>query len=67
MKLESDEAAVLKAILQRISIRKRTGEVGIIHGAERFVSTQLALKKLERKALESLAAKAGIKNIHESP
>lgn len=59
VKLTSDEVALLRAALSKFVLRERTGEVGVLHGADRFVSTQLILKKPEREVLAGLAAKIG--------
>lgn len=59
--LTAEESDVLRAVAGRLSIRKRTGEVGILHGMERFVSTQLCLKKKERQALDSALEKLGLR------
>ena len=60
VKLTSDEAAVLRAALAKLAIRQRTGEIGIMHGADRFVSSQLILNKQEREVLKSVANKIGL-------
>ena len=39
VKLNEEEAYLLKEVLSRLKVRKRTGELGIMHGADRFVST----------------------------
>ena len=59
IELTPEESAVLRAVLSKLSVRERTGEVGIIHGADRFVSTQLILKKSEREKLTAAALKLG--------
>lgn len=61
LKLTSDEAAVIRAVLSKLTVRTRTGEVGITHGANRFVSTQLCLSKSDRARLGAAAAKLGLK------
>jgi len=43
-----------------LAIRRRTGELGIVHGMERFVSTQLPLKAAQQTALDALARKLGL-------
>ena len=60
-KLKADEVAVLRAILSKLAVRSRTGELGIVHGAERFVSTQLCLSKVDRTVLADVASKVGLK------
>jgi hypothetical protein len=67
IKVTTEEAAVLKAVLARLAIRSRTGEVGIVHGMDRFISSQLILKRGERELLAVLAAKVGLPAISEAP
>ena len=62
IKLTPEEAQALRAALGRFAIRARTGELGIVHGADRFVSTQLCLRKPDKEALNSVAAKLGIRS-----
>jgi hypothetical protein len=64
-KLTPEETVVLKAILAKLAIKSRTGEIGIMHGADRFVSSQLALKKPDRELLTSIAKKLGLESIAE--
>ena len=45
IKLSDDEIAVLRVVLRAVVIKSRTGELGIVHGMDRFVSTQQILKK----------------------
>jgi hypothetical protein len=61
-KLTADEAAVLTTVLATLVVRPRTGEIGMVHGAERFVSTHISLKKVERDALDRAARKLGLTN-----
>lgn len=65
VKLTSDEVAVLRAAVSKLCIRGRTGELGIVHGADRFVSTQLILKKQDRTVLNAIANKVGLKGLTE--
>jgi hypothetical protein len=65
IKLTSDEVFILKAILSKLAIKGRTGEIGIVHGMDRFVSSQLILKKPERELLTSIAKKLGLELIVE--
>jgi hypothetical protein len=65
IKLTSDEVFVLKAILSKLAIKSRTGEIGITHGMDRFVSSQLILKKPERELLTSLGKRLGLESILE--
>ena len=61
--LDKDEAEMLRAILSKVVVEKRTGQVGILHGADRFVSTQVVLKKDDRALLDKLARKIGLPGI----
>ena len=66
LKITQEEAQALRAALATLAIRTRTGELGIVHGANRFVSTQLCLRKADKDALNSVAAKVGLgKGINE--
>jgi hypothetical protein len=60
IKLSDDEIAVLRVVLRAVVIKSRTGELGIVHGMDRFVSTQQILKKGRRDTLDSVAKKLGI-------
>lgn len=55
--LTDEEVAVLRDILSRVVVRQCTGQVGVIHGMERFVPINLPLKKPQRLVLESAARK----------
>lgn len=61
--LDGDEAEMLRLILSKVVVEKRTGQIGIVHGAGRFVSTQVALKKDGRALLDRLARKVGLTGI----
>ena len=65
VKLTSEEIAVLRFTLSKFAVRGRTGELGVLHGLDRFVSTQLILKKSDRDALNAIAAKVGLRAINE--
>jgi F0F1-type ATP synthase epsilon subunit len=52
IKITSDEIEVLRKVLHNVVIKSRTGEIGIMHGAERFVSTNNTFKKEEIKSIE---------------
>jgi F0F1-type ATP synthase epsilon subunit len=54
-KLTSEETTLLRSVLSKLVIRSRTGELGIAHGKERFISTQLCLRKSEREMLNQIA------------
>ena len=60
MNLNSEETHMLIRTLRHFVLKKRTGEIGIIHGQDRFVSTQMCLKKNEIKNLNSAFKKLGI-------
>ena len=60
--LTKDESDILKILLSQLVIKKRTGEVGIIHGAERFISTRLCLKTEHKEILNSAYQKLGASN-----
>lgn len=60
VKLTEDEIEVLKLALSEVVIQNRTGQIGILHGANRFVSMNIALKKQGRNALGSAYKKLGI-------
>ncbi|HEX8522596.1 MAG TPA: hypothetical protein VF669_10100 [Tepidisphaeraceae bacterium] len=61
--LDGDEAEMLRVVLSTVVVEKRTGQIGIVHGAERFVSTQVVLKKEGRALLDKLARKVGLPGI----
>ncbi|MDF1501720.1 hypothetical protein [Roseisolibacter sp. H3M3-2] len=63
VKLTAAEAEVLRTVLAALAVKGRTGEVGILHGADRFVSTQQLLKRADREALESAARKIGLSGL----
>jgi hypothetical protein len=64
-KLNAEEAQAVRAALSVMVIKNRTGELGIMHGLDRFVSTQRILKKPERDALHAAARKVGLDGIRE--
>ncbi|HEY8668315.1 MAG TPA: hypothetical protein VIL86_16820 [Tepidisphaeraceae bacterium] len=61
--LNDDEISALRTVLSQLVIRERTGEVGILHGLDRFVSTNVCLKKPQRAALDSALRKLGLNGI----
>jgi hypothetical protein len=61
--LDRDEAEMLRVILSKVVVEKRTGQIGIMHGAGRFVSTQVVLKQDGRAALDKLARKVGLPGV----
>jgi hypothetical protein len=60
IKLSDDEVQALLIALATFAIRARTGELGIVHGANRFVSTDSCLRKSDKEALNSAALKMGL-------
>lgn len=65
IKLTAEEAHALRAALSALVVKARTGELGILHGAERFVSTQRIFKKADREALDAAARKLGLSAVAE--
>lgn len=65
IKISESEKEILKVILSQITIKKGTGELGIMHGMDRFVSTNLIFKKGGVETLEQLAKKFGIGEIRK--
>ena len=63
IKLTQEEVDTLKPIISKLCIRRRTGELGILHGLDRFVSLQIILKKLNIEVLENIAKKVGLNEI----
>ena len=65
VKLTEQEAQAVRAALSAMVIKSRTGELGVMHGAERFVSTQRIFRKADRDALSAAARKLGLGVIRE--
>jgi hypothetical protein len=61
--LSAEEANELRSLLSVIVLRERTGEIGVLHGLDRFVSTQVCKKKKEIEALDALAQRCGLSMI----
>ena len=61
--LDGDEAELLRLILSKVVVEKRTGQIGIVHGAYRFVSTHVVLRKDGRARLDKLARRFGLPGI----
>ena len=59
-KLLTQESEVLREVLSQLVVRDRT--LGIMHGADRFVSSQLCLRKAQRQELDRVAEKVGMKS-----
>lgn len=62
VKFTGDETEILKLVLSEVVIQDRTGQVGTMHGAYRFISFHIALKKQGRNILNSVYRKIGISN-----
>jgi F0F1-type ATP synthase epsilon subunit len=65
VRLTAEEAQALRAAVSALVIKTRTGELGIMHGADRFVSTQLIYRKEDRRALDAAARKLGLGGVRE--
>lgn len=59
--LNTEEYEVLQLILNRLALQRRTGELGIIHGANRFVGTAICIRKPAVEALHKLCAKFDVR------
>lgn len=62
IKLNAEEVSTLREVLKQLKIRKRTGELGIMHGIDRFVSSNAAFKKQHLELLDQTARKVGLVN-----
>jgi len=58
--LRESEVLALATLLRSIVVRDRACEIGMSHRARHFVSTNVCLKKAERKALDSNERKVGL-------
>jgi hypothetical protein len=65
VRLTAEEAEAVRAALSLLVVKNRTGELGIMHGADRFVSAQRIFRKQDRQALDAAARKLGLPNIPE--
>ncbi|HET7460313.1 MAG TPA: hypothetical protein VFJ82_03660 [Longimicrobium sp.] len=65
VRLTPEEAAALRTALSALVVKKRTGELGIVHGAARFVSTQRIFRRPELDALHAAARKLGLGGVGE--
>ena len=61
--LSDEETKELRTLLSTIHIRERTGEIGVLHGLDRFVSTNVCKKKKEIEALDAVARRCGLSGI----
>lgn len=53
--LNDEEAEVLRIVLGLLVIKRRTKEIGITHGMDRFVSTNRVLNKHFHQVLDGIA------------
>lgn len=58
-----DERAVLRLALEQVVVQSPTGQLGILHGMDPFVSTHQSLTKAQRQHLDSAARKLGLSGI----
>ena len=61
-----EEIELLKIVLSKVVIQQRTGSIGIIHGQDRFVSTNISLRKWHQKSLVSAYKKLGLNDYPKS-
>ena len=61
--MTADEAEVLRRVLLSIAVRRRTGEIGVVHGMNRFVSTNQPFKQQDDDMLNAAARKLGLNGI----
>ena len=66
VRLTDEEAQALRRALQVFAVRTRTGELGIIHGLDRFVSTQSIFKRSDLANLDSAARKLGLGGVRRT-
>ncbi len=66
IKLTESEAAILKVALSSLTVRSRTGELGVMH-AGRFVAVQgaqsIIFKREEKEELEKAVKKLGLSSL----
>jgi hypothetical protein len=60
-KLTPEEAEALRTVLASLTVRTRTGQLGIGH-AGRFVATDLIVRKPTLSLLDAAARKIGLSN-----
>jgi hypothetical protein len=64
-RLTAEEAEAVRAALSTFLVKSRTGELGIMRGPERFVSTDRIFRKKDRELLDAAARKLGLPGIPE--
>lgn len=57
--LRPDEVAALRTLLAAIVVDEPSGQIGVVHGNGRFVTSRHGLSPESRKALDALARKVG--------
>ena len=65
VKFDNNEIEILRKILSQVAIKKRTGELGIVHGMNRFVSTNTVFRKEQIDILDKVAKKCGLRDINK--
>jgi hypothetical protein len=65
VRLTAEEAEAVRAALSLLVVKSRTGELGIMHGADRFVSTNRTFRKKDREMLDTAVRKLGLPGIPE--
>jgi hypothetical protein len=63
IKINDNEVNLLRKVLNNSAVKARTGEIGIMHGADRFVSSNTILKKEEIEHYDKLLNKIGLSGI----
>ena len=58
--LRSDEIDALRVVLQAITVSKPAGEIGVVHGPDRFVSSRCGLSPSAVDCLDRLAKKLDV-------
>jgi hypothetical protein len=58
--LRPDEVAALRVVLQAITIDEPSGEIGIVHGPNRFVTSRYGLSSESIKGIAQLARKLDV-------
>ena len=65
VKFDNNEIEILRKILSQVAIKKRTGELGIVHGMNRFVSTNTVFRKEQIDILDKVAKNSGLRDINK--
>ncbi len=65
VRLTAEEAEAVRAALSTLVVKSRSGELGIMHGADRFVAARLIFRKEDREMLDAAARKLGLAGIPE--